>query len=80
MDKYFNAHSIYKIMMNIEAIYKHGVFKPLKKVNLKEGTILNIKISKNEIIELAKKFSGIGGYKGKLDADKLRRIEADIFG
>lgn len=64
----------------IEAIYENGVFKPLVKVNLKEGTKLNIVIGRNELIEQAKKFSGIGGYKGKLDADKLRCIEADIFG
>lgn len=64
----------------IEAIYENGVFKPLVKVNLKEGTKLNIVIGRDELIEQAKKFSGIGCYKGKLDADKLQRIEADIFG
>jgi len=58
----------------IKAIYEDGVFKPLEKVNLKEGTKIDI-IIKNELIEMAKKFSGIGGYQGKLDTEKLQRTE-----
>ncbi|KYK33074.1 MAG: antitoxin family protein [Theionarchaea archaeon] len=35
--------------MEIEVIYEKGVFKPLKKVDLKEGTRLTFIIGKDEV-------------------------------
>ncbi|CAD7776273.1 hypothetical protein AIOGIFDO_01916 [Candidatus Methanoperedenaceae archaeon GB37] len=67
----------------IEAIYKDGVFKPLERVELKEGEHIKIRIEENtkeNAVELAKKYSGIGNYQGKVDAEKLHRIEADMLG
>jgi predicted DNA-binding antitoxin AbrB/MazE fold protein len=69
-----------KMEKTIEVVYEGGVFKPLKKVELIEGEKMKIKIERGEIIELAKKFSGIGKYKGKLDADKLYQLEVETFG
>ncbi len=63
----------------IEAVYEDGVFKPLEKVDLKEGERVKLRIEK-DVIELAKSYAGVGGYKGKLSQEKLYRIEVDIFG
>uniref|UniRef100_A0A7C3R967 Antitoxin n=1 Tax=Archaeoglobus fulgidus TaxID=2234 RepID=A0A7C3R967_ARCFL len=63
----------------IEAIYENGVFKPLEKVDLREGEKVRI-IIEEDVIELAKRYAGIGGYRGKLSQEELYRIEVDIFG
>jgi predicted DNA-binding antitoxin AbrB/MazE fold protein len=63
----------------IEAIYENGVFKPLEKVDLKNGEKVRIRIEE-DAIELAKRYAGVGGYRGKLSQEELYRIEVDIFG
>jgi len=40
----------------IEVVYENGVFKPLEKVNLKEGEILKIKIEKSGLHDIIKKY------------------------
>ena len=70
--------------MEIEVIYEKGVFKPLQKVGLKEGT--RIKIVKcterdtESLSELARQFAGIGGYKKPIDSEKLHQIEEELYG
>jgi predicted DNA-binding antitoxin AbrB/MazE fold protein len=81
----FNHENIEKEMLpkmqrTIEVVYEKGVFKPLEKVELREGKKVKMEIKEEGIIELAKKFSGIGKYKGKLDADKLYQLEVEEFG
>lgn len=68
--------------MEIDAIYEKGVFKPLQKVNLKEGTKVKIVVytkRDKELSELARKFAGIGGYKGSIDSEKLHQIEEELY-
>ncbi len=62
----------------IRVVYENGVFKPLEKVDIEEGKELRIRIEE-DIIELARKFSGIGKYGKKLTNDKLYRIEVDLL-
>ncbi|MCX7817594.1 MAG: antitoxin family protein [Syntrophales bacterium] len=62
----------------IEAIYENGVFKPLEKVELKEGEKVKLKVSR-ELKDLMKRFAGIGGYREKIDEDKLSRVEVDLL-
>jgi len=62
----------------IRVIYKDGVFKSLEKVDIEEGRELRIRIEE-DIIELAKKFSGVGKYRKKLTSDKLYRAEVDLL-
>ncbi len=52
-------------------IYENSVFKPLEKVNLKEGEIvkLKIEIDRKEIVE---KYAGI---LGEADEKELKEIE-----
>lgn len=70
--------------MEIEVIYEKGVFKPLQKVNLKEGTRIKIvgytRSDRESLSELARKFAGIGGYKGSADSEKLHQIEEELYG
>jgi predicted DNA-binding antitoxin AbrB/MazE fold protein len=40
----------------IEAIYEKGVFKPLQKVDLKEGERVKIEIKKETILEKLKRY------------------------
>ena len=63
----------------IEAVYENGVFKPLEKVNLKEGEKVRIRIEE-DVVELAKSYAGVGEYKGRLSQEKLYGVEVDIFG
>jgi predicted DNA-binding antitoxin AbrB/MazE fold protein len=63
----------------IEAVYENGVFKPLERVDLKEGEKVRLRVEE-DILHLAERYAGIGGYKGDLTPDKLYRIEVDIFG
>jgi predicted DNA-binding antitoxin AbrB/MazE fold protein len=58
----------------IHAIYKNGVFHPLKPLDLPEESIVEIKIIKilgnaSEFIKDSKKFSA------ELDEDELKRLE-----
>ena len=50
----------------IEAIYEKGVFKPLEKVDLKEGERVKIKVERN-LIEIIKSYQ-----------DKFKLKEEDI--
>ena len=60
-------------MKVIRAIYENGIFKPLEKVNLKERTVvlLRIEIDKREIVE---KYAGI---LGEADEKELKEIEQE---
>ena len=46
----------------IEVVYENGVFKPLEKVNLKEGEILKIKIEKSGLHDIIKNTENISRY------------------
>ena len=49
----------------IEAVYENGVFKPLEKVDLKEGERVKIEIKKETILEKLRR------YRVKVDEDVL---------
>ncbi|KYK36205.1 MAG: antitoxin family protein [Theionarchaea archaeon] len=70
--------------MEIEVIYEKGVFRPLQKVDLKEGVRIRItgytRIERESLSELAQKFAGIGGYKGSINSEKLHSIEEELYG
>jgi len=55
----------------IHAIYKNGVFRPLKQLNLEEGSIVQIKII--NVLEDALEY--IGKDSTELDADELKQLE-----
>ncbi|MCW3132730.1 MAG: antitoxin family protein [Methanophagales archaeon] len=42
----------------IEAVYEQGIFKPLEKVNVREGERLKIKIEKSLLFDIVKKYRG----------------------
>jgi len=52
----------------IEAIYENGVFKPLEKVDLKEGERVKIEIKRETLLEKLKR------YRVKLDEDVLEKF------
>ena len=56
----------------IEVVYEDGVFKPLKKVEIPEGTKISIKIIKSELL---KEYRGI---LGKVDEKLLKRFELEV--
>ncbi len=56
----------------IECVYEGGVFKPLEKVKLKEGTKLKIKVEK---VDLSK----YRGMFGKASAERLQELEGDAY-
>ncbi len=56
----------------IECVYEGGVFKPLEKVELKEGTKLKIKVEKVDL----SKYRGIFG---KASAERLQELEGDAY-
>jgi len=62
----------------IEAVYENGVFKPLEKVNLKEGEKVRV-ILGFDPVELAKRYSGVGKYSKNLTPEKLKSIEVDML-
>ncbi len=41
----------------IEAIYENGVFKPLEKVNLKEGEKIKLRLEEEGIADIIKRYS-----------------------
>jgi len=51
----------------IEVVYKNGVFKPLKEVNLREGEKLRIEIKESLVDKLRK-------YRMKVDTDILQEF------
>lgn len=54
----------------IECIYEGGVFKPLEKVDLEDGTILRIKMSRCDL-------SRFYGILGKASAERLAELEEE---
>jgi predicted DNA-binding antitoxin AbrB/MazE fold protein len=42
----------------IEAVYERGIFKPLEKVNMREGERLKLKIEKTMLFDIVKKYRG----------------------
>ena len=59
--------------MEIEVIYEKGVFKPLQKVNLKEGMRGRIKIIPEELEKLRGKYAGKVDYNKEIDEIYDRR-------
>ncbi|MBU7027465.1 MAG: antitoxin family protein [Theionarchaea archaeon] len=59
--------------MEIEVIYEKGVFKPLQKVNLKEGVRGRIKIIPEELEKLRGKYAGEIDYYKEIDEIYDRR-------
>ena len=59
--------------MEIEVVYEKGVFKPLQKVNLKEGVRGRIKIIPEELEKLRGKYAGEIDYDKEIDEIYNRR-------
>ena len=59
--------------MEIEVVYEKGVFKPLQKVNLKEGTRGKIKIISEDLEKLRGKYAGKIDYEKEIDEIYDRR-------
>ena len=59
-----NSKNVTKIMEEIEVIYENGVFKPLKKIKLKEGARGKVIVSMG-IADILERFS--------------RRVEKDVL-
>ena len=55
----------------IEVVYEDGVFKPLEKVELKEGTKFPVTVAKSDLL---KKYRGI---LGKVDEKVLKEFELE---
>ncbi len=55
----------------IEVIYEDGVFRPLKKVDFREGEKLKIRIER-------KNLSKYYGVFGKASADELKELEEEV--
>ncbi len=58
-------------MEGIDVVYENGVFKPISKVKLKEGTKAKVVIEPNRIIEIARK------HRKKVDDDVLKEFLAE---
>ena len=54
----------------IEAIYENGVFKPLEKVDLKEGEKVKLKVEEMSVVDRV-----FGILKGKDTLKALRELE-----
>ncbi|MEM0266480.1 MAG: antitoxin family protein [Archaeoglobaceae archaeon] len=63
---------------SIEAIYENGVFKPLEKIELKEGEKVRLRITR-DLRDLVSKFCGVGKYSDKITDDKLYKIEVELL-
>lgn len=61
----------------IEVVYENGVFKPLEKVELKEGVRVRIRIE--DIEDLLKGFCGLMESKVTLEDIKRMRAEAKTW-
>jgi len=61
----------------IEAVYENGVFKPLQKVDLKEGEKVRIRI--DDVESLLNEFYGILESDISLDEIKKARYEAKTW-
>ncbi len=54
----------------IEAVYENGVFKPLQKVDLKEGERVKLKVEEMSVVDCV-----FGILKGKDTLKALRELE-----
>ncbi len=54
----------------IECIFEGGVFKPLEKVNLEDGTKLKIRVGRKDL-------SKYYGILGKASAERLAELEGE---
>ena len=62
--------------MEIEVIYENGVFRPLQKVNLKEGTIMKIPMKKLAIQKYYKSIPTAIDEKGFKEA-RMENLERE---
>jgi len=66
------------MLKTIKAKYKHGIFEPLEKVDLEDGSEVNITIESHKFMsedEREKRFlSSAGGWKDLLDEKFLDEI------
>lgn len=58
-------------IMEIEVIYEKGVFKPLQKVDLEEGTRLTLVVEKDEVEEILQNLKALKPLDVKIDDEKL---------
>ena len=56
----------------IEAVYEDGVFKPLQKVELKEGEKVKLRIEKND-------YTKYFGVFGKSSISEMKKYEEEVF-
>ncbi len=67
--------------MSIKVRYEDRVFKILEGMKLEKGMEGTVKITnKKDILKIASRFSGIGGYKKKITSSKLEELEGEIHG
>jgi len=59
----------------IEAIYENGVFKPLEKVDLREGERVKLRVEKDRK-EILKNYRGLFG---KSTVKELQTLEWEVF-
>lgn len=57
--------------MEIEVIYEKGVFKPLQKVDLKEGTHLTLIMGKNKVKKVLQNLKDLKPLYVEIDDEKL---------
>lgn len=57
--------------MEIEVVYEKGVFKPLRKVNLKEGTRLKLRMGAETVQEILQKLRTLEPLNVKIDDEEL---------
>jgi len=67
--------------LSIRVRYEDRVFKILEGMELEKGMEGTVKItSKKDVLKIAGRFSGIGGYKKKVTSSKLDELEGEIHG
>ena len=57
--------------MEIEVIYEKGVFKPLQKVDLKEGTRLTLVMGKDKVKEVLQNLKALEPLDVEIDDETL---------
>ena len=57
--------------MEIDVIYEKGVFKPLKKVDLKEGTRLTFIIGKDRVKKILQNLENLEPLDVEIDDERL---------
>ncbi|MBA7514299.1 hypothetical protein ES705_06324 [subsurface metagenome] len=66
----------------IEVVYEDGVFKPLEKVNLRQGEKIEMEIKEDKIKKLSDKYFGIVKLNFKKEELRklLNKIEEERYG